>query len=416
MAEENGTEDAPAEVTSETVSTEQTVKEVKTEFTAGDEVLKEAKTEVTAGDEVVKDPKTELTAGDEISELEKNIIRQVEYYFGDNNLPRDKFLQEQIKLDDGWVSLTVLLTFKRLSSMTTNQEVIIKALLKSTNDLLEISEDRSKIRRSLGRPIPQMNEERRAELVGRTLYVKGFPLDSKLDSILDFFKNYDFVENVIMRTYVDKATKEHGFKGSVFATFAKKEQAEKFLEIEKVTYLDQDLVCMFQNDYYKMKKSAGKPKNNPSNNSMNDTLRPPNGTVIHLEGLPENATREDIKEVFIDLDAEIAYVDYQKGDKAGWIRLHNEDSAKEIIKKIKDGKLEICKAEVTTRLLEGEEETKFLDKVVEDIKNRRQKMEHNRRGGRGNRGGRGGGKGGRGGWNNRKRKADNENGAPPSKH
>ena len=28
----------------------------------------------------------------------------MEYYFGDFNLPRDKFLQEETKSDDGWVS------------------------------------------------------------------------------------------------------------------------------------------------------------------------------------------------------------------------------------------------------------------------------------------------------------------------
>lgn len=387
MAEENGSTDTKVENTSETVATEKTVEELKSENKVSDE---------------------------EISDLEKNIIRQVEYYFGDSNLPRDKFLQEQIKLDDGWISLTVLLTFKRLSSMTTNQEVIAKALLKSTNDLLEVSEDHSKVRRSLAKPVPEMNEERRKALMSRTVYAKGFPLDAKLDSILDFFKDYEFVENVIMRTYLDKLNKKYCFKGSVFATFATEEQSKKFLEIEKVTYLDQELLCMSQNDYHEMKKnerSSGKNKSKKAEEDTKEAFRPPNGTVIFLEGLPENATREDIKEVFIELEAEVAYVDYNKGDKSGWIRFHNEDSGKEIIKKITDGKLKICDSEVTARLLEGEEETKFLDKVVEDMKNYRQKQSHGRKG----RGGRGGGRGGRGGWNNRKRKADGENGGPPAK-
>ena len=35
------------------------------------------------------------------SALEQDIIRQVEYYFGDANLARDKFLQEQIGKDEG---------------------------------------------------------------------------------------------------------------------------------------------------------------------------------------------------------------------------------------------------------------------------------------------------------------------------
>jgi len=35
--------------------------------------------------------------------LEKKIIRQVEFYFGDRNLRRDKFLIEQVKKDDGCI-------------------------------------------------------------------------------------------------------------------------------------------------------------------------------------------------------------------------------------------------------------------------------------------------------------------------
>ena len=35
----------------------------------------------------------EVKVEDEMSPLEKKIIRQIEYYFGDFNLPRDKFLQ-----------------------------------------------------------------------------------------------------------------------------------------------------------------------------------------------------------------------------------------------------------------------------------------------------------------------------------
>lgn len=39
--------------------------------------------------------------------LEKKIIRQVEFYFGDRNLRRDKFLLEQVKKDDGCIQLFI---------------------------------------------------------------------------------------------------------------------------------------------------------------------------------------------------------------------------------------------------------------------------------------------------------------------
>lgn len=36
-----------------------------------------------------------------------------QYYFGDHNLPRDRFLKEQLQVDDGWVTLETMLKFNR---------------------------------------------------------------------------------------------------------------------------------------------------------------------------------------------------------------------------------------------------------------------------------------------------------------
>lgn len=37
--------------------------------------------------------------------------------------------------------------------------------------------------------------------------------------MLSYFKTHGDVENVVMRRYLDRASKERKFKGSVFATF-----------------------------------------------------------------------------------------------------------------------------------------------------------------------------------------------------
>jgi lupus La protein len=51
-------------------------------------------------------------------------------------LPKDKFLQEQVKLEDGWIPLEVMLKFKRLSDLTTDCDVIVAAL--EVSDLVEV--------------------------------------------------------------------------------------------------------------------------------------------------------------------------------------------------------------------------------------------------------------------------------------
>eukprot|EP01046_Picozoa_sp_COSAG06_P099818 COSAG06_NODE_45937_length_351_cov_0.583333_1_plen_67_part_10 len=48
------------------------------------------------------------------------VLQQVEFYFGDANLPKDKFLKKQIKADpenEGWVSLDVVATFKKMKAL-----------------------------------------------------------------------------------------------------------------------------------------------------------------------------------------------------------------------------------------------------------------------------------------------------------
>jgi hypothetical protein len=63
-------------------------------------------------------------------------VHLLQYYFGDINLPKDRFLQEQIKLEDGWIPLEIMLTFKRLANLTTEPDVVVTAL--ETSKLIEV--------------------------------------------------------------------------------------------------------------------------------------------------------------------------------------------------------------------------------------------------------------------------------------
>ncbi|XP_038206813.1 la protein homolog [Zerene cesonia] len=347
------------------------------------------------------------------SDLENSIIRQMEYYFGDVNLPRDKFLKEQVNLDDGWVPLDVMLKFNRLSKLTTDHEVIVNAINKSTSGLLEVSEDNKKVRRNPEMPLPEMNEERRKELTARTIYAKGFPKDSTLDDILQFFKQYDLVENVIMRRYQDKQSKKKLFKGSVFATFKTKEQATKFLENKGLKYKDTELLLLWQENYVQqkqeeyaaLKEKKQKRGQQKEGNEEKDTFKLPTGTVLFFNEGNETLTREKIKDALTELGAEVAYIDFKAGDTQGWVRMTKENAGKELAEKLTDGKVKIDDAELVFKLLEGDEETAYLEKTVEEMSKRRKNMK-NFKGN--NRGKNFKGKG-------RKRKQGNHDDGPPAK-
>lgn len=337
---------------------------------------------------------TEKTA--EPTQLEKDIIRQMEYYFGDANLARDKFLQEQIGKDEGWVELTVLLTFKRLASLSADAAVIVDAVDKSEEGLLQVSEDRKKVRRHPERPLPEQNEETRKDQFERTVYLKGFPMDTTtMEALLSHFETVDKVVNVAMRKWHDKATKTYKFKGSVFVTFATKEQATAFMATEKATFGQAELVRKWRNDYMAEKKEEhasrgrkGKKEKRGEDAAAADeenTFTLPKGTLLRLENVVKETTRESIKAKMVELGVEVSYVDFSTGDEMAVVRLNKEDAAKELFAKITDAKLSLDNADVKVTLVEGDEEKELLDKAIESMRARRSNQ-RNHKGGRGNRG------------------------------
>lgn len=99
--------------------------------------------------------------------------------------------------DDGWVPMVTMLKFKRLSELSGDGQVIIQALKKSTSGLMEIDEGAMKVRRTMSKPIPRETDEYLQEVKQRTVYCKGFPkTGTTLDKLLEFFANYEKVDNV----------------------------------------------------------------------------------------------------------------------------------------------------------------------------------------------------------------------------
>lgn len=113
-------------------------------------------------------------------------------------MQRDKFLIEQTQLDEGWIPMSVLLKFKMLASMTTDPKIVIQAL--AGCDLMEVSEDEKKIRRSPKHPLPVFDDAYKKAQEERTAYVKGFPLnDTNIDKLKTFLEPYGPVENIVVR-------------------------------------------------------------------------------------------------------------------------------------------------------------------------------------------------------------------------
>lgn len=317
------------------------------------------------------------------TELLEQVKDQIEFYFGDVNMQRDKFLTEQIKLDEGWIPLSVMLNFNMLASMTTDHEVIVKAL--EPSELIEVSEDKKKIRRSPKFPLPVYNEEYRKAQEAKTVYLKGFPLqDTNIKKLKAFFDQYEPYENIVMRKYPDKEKVLH-FKGSIFVQFKTLENAKAFMSRESVKYNDTELIRKWSADYAveqanekeerkRIQEARNKKKDTQKNeNKEIENVDLPKGAIIHMEKMPDGCTREIIRSHFEKFQGTIAYIDFDFGDKEAWIRFQEENAAKTILDELTDNKIKINETEITCRVLENEEEEKYLVEVKKCISNTRQR-------------------------------------------
>lgn len=319
-------------------------------------------------------------AENEPTKVEREIIEQVEYYFGDSNLFRDKFLQAEIQKNDGWVAVSTLTTFKRLAALSTDVKVIVDALDKSDEGLLEISEDRESVRRHPERPLPEKNEETRKEIISRTAYVKGFPKEMEMPEFIEFFKDYPKVSHVVIRKYLDKPTKTYKSKGSVFVTFSARDQCAAFLS-QDVKHKETDLITKWQSDYYAGKKTERQEKQKEKNAKLEPEIELPKGTVILISDIKsQDTTRSAVKEAIEALEADVAFVEFVQGDDKAHVRFTKENGAKDFVaNKLEDGKLKLGEDETTVTVLEGEAEEKYLNECIEKMKQRRKVGNNNRK-------------------------------------
>ncbi|GIL46268.1 hypothetical protein Vafri_3288 [Volvox africanus] len=218
--------------------------------------------------------------------VKAKVLRQVEFYFSDSNLPKDKFLKEQMD-DDGFVNLNVIVAFQRMRDVlkvpTNDPAAVPPATLATVADILansstlQLDETRTKIKRTT--PLADENEIARA-VDARSIYARPFPMESTVDAITEFFSSYAPVNCIRMRRHA----RSKSFKGSVFVEFGSLEDAEKVLAMSLV-FEGAPLRMQKKVEFTESKRAAR--KNRVAGRPANDGDVSEDSNVGH--GLPDGA-------------------------------------------------------------------------------------------------------------------------------
>ncbi|XP_041988393.1 la-related protein 7 [Aricia agestis] len=144
--------------------------------------------------------------------LYENILKQMEFYFSDANLSKDRFLGDLVK-NDPYVPIAEFLKFNKIKSLTQDVNDIVKAMKHST--FLELSEDKTKVKRKL----PMMPYD--ADL--RTVYVESIPETASREWLERVFSDFGHVAYISL----PKFKNSQRIKGFAFIEFEKPQDAHK---------------------------------------------------------------------------------------------------------------------------------------------------------------------------------------------
>lgn len=139
-------------------------------------------------------------------ELRAKIIKQVEYYFSDENLSNDKFLLKQIKKDKaGFVSISLIGSFRKMKKITEDVSLIAEALKESSQ--LLVSADGKKVKRL--HPLP-LNETKDPKSC--TIVVENLPEDHSIENIQKIFGQVGSIKSITIHDPLAAADAEQSNK------------------------------------------------------------------------------------------------------------------------------------------------------------------------------------------------------------
>ena len=357
---------------------------------------------------------------------QSKVRAQMEFYFSDSNLPRDKFLRETVEADpEGFVDISLLATFSRMRALlapfggSQNDETVAALVdLLKTSAELTVSDDGRRVRRTAA---VRAREEVDAEVEARSVYASPFAMTATIDDITAFFAQHATVRSVRLRRHITSKD----FKGSVFVELADAAACEKLVGAA-LEHDGAELVVMMKKDYLEKKKKdrtekaaanaaakeaaeaaaaeakATANEEAPTEKTAEEEEKPADAAPAFAPGLllkfslgagvAEGTRREDLSEALSDFDAP-KFIDFKMGDTAGCLRFEDAGTVQKILAKHGPDAptpLQVGGAPAAFAEMRGDEEAAYWKALASRAS---QGGGRGGRGGRGRGGGRGGGRG-----------------------
>ncbi|KAI6703448.1 hypothetical protein NL676_012584 [Syzygium grande] len=145
--------------------------------------------------------------------LKRKIIRQVEYYFSDENLPTDNYMLGWIRKNkQGFVPIGIVASFRKMKKLTLDHSVVATALKEST--FLVVSPDGKKVKRL--HPLPS-TEALDPKL--RTVLVENLPEDHSVENLKRIFIEVGKVKSISVHDpSAVEESKKHGKSEKLHST------------------------------------------------------------------------------------------------------------------------------------------------------------------------------------------------------
>jgi hypothetical protein len=298
------------------------------------------------------------------------ILERIDFFFGDSNFRRDKFLRnEAANNPQGFVSIEVLLRFNTLRALTDSAEDVAAAAEKS--DVVVVSDDRKSIRRKSAK-VPSLVDSNVL-----SVFAKGIPAHVRWQQVREVFEGAAGCKV----SYVKMRRGPEGPSGCAIVELATEEDAAKLLAIgaEKLRFpaaeegadavpleLLQRLEDFLASE--KARREAARAKQDAENEAAVQALIPKKCLIVARK-MPVGANWIDLKQALSDVGARVMFVDIDAESNTGFARLYDAADASAALEKVEGGIVKLQSGgEAEVSLADAETEKSYWDRMFSQNK------------------------------------------------